>query len=122
MHPITGDSDTDYSTWEPLCDQREFEELMHQTVTEEAPRLFAVVQVLGERLDGRIAGWGLAFKDRVEVISAETGSRLTLVSAERAARLFARRATPQRPQIYTHVMWATTTLPSACDRPHSTVE
>lgn len=37
-------------------------------VADEAPRLFAVVQEYGDRVDARCAAWGIAFEDRAHVV------------------------------------------------------
>jgi hypothetical protein len=52
----------------PLCGEESFAADLAIMVNEEAPRLFAVVQELGVRVDSRIAAWGMAFEDRVDVI------------------------------------------------------
>lgn len=70
----------------PLCGEVEFTELIDQMVAENAPRVFAVVQELGDRVDGWIAAWGMAFEDRVEVIGADGGLRMTLQAPEAALR------------------------------------
>ncbi|MCA1671371.1 MAG: hypothetical protein LC799_03935 [Actinobacteria bacterium] len=41
----------------PLCGEAEFTELVGELVADEAPRLFAVVQEYGTRVDGRIVVW-----------------------------------------------------------------
>jgi hypothetical protein len=71
-----------------LCDEREFAAILEQMVADEAPRLFAVVQEYGDRVDGRIAAWGMAFADHVEVISVERTRRMSLRTPENALRLF----------------------------------
>ncbi len=73
-----------------LCGDAEFAELVTEMVNEEAPRLFAVVQELGERVDGRIAAWGMAFEDRADVVRDGGGSVLSVRSPERACRLLGR--------------------------------
>lgn len=70
----------------PLCGEAEFSELIDQMVAENAPRVFAVVQELGDRIDGWIAAWGMEFEDRVEVIDADGGLRMTLQAPETALR------------------------------------
>ncbi|MEC3982783.1 hypothetical protein [Amycolatopsis sp. H20-H5] len=94
---------------EPLCDEDEFAELLKELVATYAPRLFAIVQERGERVDGRIAAWGLAFEDEVEVLSVDNGSRPTLRSPERALRGFSR-----RPLVSARVVWVD---PDAADPP-----
>lgn len=84
---------------EPLCGEGEFDDEIHAMVRDDAPRRFAVVQVLGERVDARIAAWGLAFEDRVEVVHVQGAVRMSLRTPERA--LFAFRG----PQISTKIVW-----------------
>ena len=55
--------DVDPSELAPLCDEAEFNELVDELVADEAPRLFAVMQVYGEQVDGRIAAWGTRTRD-----------------------------------------------------------
>ncbi|MGW1677838.1 hypothetical protein [Saccharopolyspora sp. NPDC002376] len=57
-------------------------------VTESAPRLFAVLQKYGERVDVRIAAWGMAFDDHVEAVSIDGGLRMNLRSPADAGRAF----------------------------------
>lgn len=86
---------------EPLCDEAAFDELIRELVAFELPRRFAVVQVYGTRVDARIAAWGLAFDDGVEVFSVDRGVRMRLCSPDLALRLF-RRA----PGIASRIVWA----------------
>ncbi|MCX4796142.1 MULTISPECIES: hypothetical protein [unclassified Streptomyces] len=72
---------------EPLG-RREFELLAEDLVRETAPRVFAVVQELGEREDGVVAARGLAFEDRAEVVLTEGVSRLSARTPESALRFF----------------------------------
>ncbi|MGH3932554.1 MAG: hypothetical protein ACRDTF_21555 [Pseudonocardiaceae bacterium] len=102
--PEPGDDDqheaVDPATLAPLCGAAEFTELVDEMVADEAPRLFAVVQEYGTRVDGRIAAWGMAFEDHAEVVAVEGGLRMSLSSPQRAIRLFGR-----RPHITTRVVW-----------------
>ncbi|MGH3695490.1 MAG: hypothetical protein ACRDRX_16140 [Pseudonocardiaceae bacterium] len=107
-------------TLAPLCDEAEFAELVKELVADEAPRLFAVVQEYGERVDGRIAAWGIAFEECAEVFGVDRSQHLRLPSAERAARAFSR-----RPQITARVVWVDPEPPTRpsihsdvpCDQP-----
>lgn len=83
--------DVDPSALAPLCGEAEFDELVDELVADEAPRLFAVVQVYGDQADGRIAAWGMAFEDHADVVGVDGGARMSLRSPERAVRRFARR-------------------------------
>jgi len=94
----------------PLCDEAEFAELVDEMVADEAPRLFAVVQEYGKRVDGRIAAWGMAFDDRAEIISVDDGTSVSLSSPERAALGFNR-----RPNITARVVWVNPDAATAPD-------
>ncbi|MFB9691052.1 hypothetical protein [Amycolatopsis plumensis] len=71
-----------------VCDELEFAAILEEMVADEAPRLFGVVQEYGERVDGRIAAWGLAFDDHTEVVSAGRTRQMCLQAPENALRLF----------------------------------
>lgn len=72
----------------PLGDEAAFAALLNDMVAHEAPRLFAIVEEYGERVDGRIAAWGMAFTDRAEVVSVERTQRMSLQAPENAVPLF----------------------------------
>jgi hypothetical protein len=69
----------------PLCGREEFAELLGGMVADGAPRLFAVVQEYGDRVDGRIAAWGMAFEDRAEVVGVDGFRPARVTSPDRAA-------------------------------------
>lgn len=71
-----------------MSDEPGFAAIMESIVADEAPRLFAIVQEYGERVDGRIAGWGMAFDDHAEVASLDRAIRGSLHVPEDALRLF----------------------------------
>jgi len=72
--------------------EEEFAQEVAELVADEAPRLFALVQEHGERVDGRVIAWGMAFDDHADAISVGRGLRGSFPSAERARRAFSRRA------------------------------
>lgn len=74
----------DPSGMRPLCDEGKFATVLESMVADNAPQIFAVVQEYGDRVDARIAAWGIAFGDRVEVFSVERGMRMSLQSPEQA--------------------------------------
>lgn len=78
----------DPSELRPACDEEEFAEILEGMVADEAPRVFAVVEEYGERVDGWIAAWGMAFDDRAEVVSVQGGMRMSTRSADSALRGF----------------------------------
>lgn len=82
----------------PLCDERTFSEIMAGIVADSVPRVFAVVQEYGERVDGRIAAWGLALDDRVQVVSVRGRAHSTAPTAEECLREY-RLGTHIRPRI-----------------------
>lgn len=86
-HPLD-QSIPDPSGLMPLSDEPEFAAILEEMVADEAPRLFAVVQEYGERVDARIAAWGIAFDDHAEVVARGVQGRLR--TPEDALRLFNR--------------------------------
>ncbi|MGH3822609.1 MAG: hypothetical protein ACRDRA_07180 [Pseudonocardiaceae bacterium] len=86
---------------EPLCSEEEFAQEVRELVADEAPRVFALVEEYGERVDGRIVAWGMAFQDGTEVVGVN-GLHLRVASAERAQRAFSRRRTIR-------LVWTSTT-------------
>lgn len=83
-----------------LCDATEFAELMAEMVTDDAPKVFAVVEEYGNRFDARIAGWGLAYADHVDVIGVDGGVHLGAPGPETVLRRFGRRA-----MVTAHTVW-----------------
>jgi hypothetical protein len=75
----------------PLGTEEEFAAMIDEMVAEDLPRVFALVEECGERADGRIFGWGMAFEDHAELVSVGGGVRGSFRSAESARRTFARR-------------------------------
>ncbi|WP_433262066.1 hypothetical protein ACQPZF_28490 [Actinosynnema sp. CS-041913] len=78
----------------------DFEEFVSEMVADDAPRLFAVVQVYGEQEDGDVAAWGLAFEDHAEVLRVGGGTRMRLRSPDRAVRLLSR-----APDVSARLVW-----------------
>ena len=72
--------------------EEEFAQEVAELVADEAPRVFALVEEYGERVDGRVIAWGMTFDDHAEVVSVGHGLHGTFPSAERARRAFSRRA------------------------------
>ncbi len=85
---------------EPLGTEEEFVTLIDELVAEDAPRVFALVEECGERVDARILAWGMAFEDHAEVVGVYRGVYGRFRSAENARRTFARRRTVR-------LVWAT---------------
>lgn len=91
---------------EPLCDEEEFADLIAEMVRDEAPGLFAVVQEFGEREDGRIAAWGMAFTDHATVLRGQD-AWLHLSSPDRARQLLSR-----VPDVTARLVWVSAPEPS----------
>lgn len=72
----------------PLCDEPAFAALLAEMVSDEAPRVFALVEEAGVRADGRIVAWGMAFQDHVEAVSVNGHTRCSFSTMERVRRLF----------------------------------
>jgi hypothetical protein len=84
----------------PLCGATEFAGLVTEMVADHAPRVFAVVEESGTRVDARVAGWGLAYEDHVDVIGVDGHVHLGAASPERILRRFGR-----RPRTTAHIVW-----------------
>jgi hypothetical protein len=70
----------------PACDEHEFAGILEAMVADEAPRLFAVVQEYGERVDAVIAAWGMAFPDHAEIVAHQL--RMSVREPENALHMF----------------------------------
>lgn len=81
--PLTGPPDhEDPADLTPLFDESRFVAEVERMVVNQTPRLFAVVQEYGERVDARIAAWGFAFADHAEVVSVDGGIRIRMGAPE----------------------------------------
>ncbi|WP_406691988.1 hypothetical protein REH65_08330 [Saccharopolyspora sp. ID03-671] len=78
------DSSADESGLTPICSRARFTELIEGLVADFAPKVFAIVQEYGDRLDAEIVAWGIAFDDRAEVVDVDGGLRMSLETPERA--------------------------------------
>jgi hypothetical protein len=72
----------------PIGTEEEFAAALATFVTGVAPRVFAIVQEYGPRVDARIAGWGLAHEDHVDVIGDGNDVHLGASSPEDMLSLF----------------------------------
>ncbi|MEU4447773.1 hypothetical protein AB0K14_12690 [Actinosynnema sp. NPDC050801] len=66
-----------------------FERHMLNLASEDAPRVFAIVEEWGDQHAARVAGYGLAFDSRADVNSVEGDFRLSAQSPETALAVFA---------------------------------
>lgn len=70
----------------PFIDEPTFAAILEGMVADEAPRLFAVVQEYGERMDGVIAAWGMAFDDHADVVGRYL--QASVATPDDAVRMF----------------------------------
>lgn len=71
--------------------ESDFAAVAQALVSETAPRLFALFAELGEREDGEVAAWGLAFDDEALVLPVGGGRTLMVFgTAEQAHRRLSR--------------------------------
>lgn len=78
----------DPSERSPLCDEEQFASVLRSMVAVNAPRLFAAIEEFGERVDARIAAWGVDFDGHAEVVTVDFGMRMGLASPEDALPVF----------------------------------
>lgn len=71
-----------------LCTEPDFAALLERFVADVAPRLFALVEEAGERLDARIIAWGMEFADRAELVWVGRAIRGSFSCADRAREVF----------------------------------
>jgi hypothetical protein len=76
---------------ELLCSEEEFTQEVRELVAADAPQVFALVEEYGERVDGWIEAWGMAFDDHIDVLGVNGGLHASLSSVERVHRVFSRR-------------------------------
>lgn len=92
----------------PLCDAEEYEDLLATMVAEHIPRRFVVVQEYGCRVDARIAGWGLAHADGIDVIGADRSLHVAARSEEAVLRRFGHRG-----RITARIIWCDPPTPDS---------
>jgi hypothetical protein len=74
----------------PLGTPEEFHQLMVELATDYAPRRFAVCEEYGDRVDGRVYAWGVAFEERVWLSADDRSLTGSFVNAENAMRVLRR--------------------------------
>jgi hypothetical protein len=85
--------DRDFPTSPPgdlaaLFDTGQFAAEVERLVAQGAPRVFAVVQEYGERVDARVAAWGFDFGDHSEVIPVDGAVQIRSEAPEAALGAF----------------------------------
>jgi hypothetical protein len=104
----------DLSELPSLGDEREFAAMMDDLIAGEMPRLFAIVQEYGERVDGWIAAWGMAFADHAEMIFDNGARWMTLRTPDKALRVL-----KSDPHVRTRLVWLS---PAAATHPKAAAE
>lgn len=105
---MTTDGDTlddlvpDPSSLPPLYGSAEFTELVTGMVTDHAPRVFAVVEEYGTRVDARVVGWGLAYDDHVDVIGVHGTVHLGAAAPDKVLSRFG-----WGDRLTAHIVWPT---------------
>lgn len=74
----------------PIETWTDFLQLCAEMVSDCTPHLFAVVQEHGDRENGWIAGWGMAFSDHCDVLTVDARRWARVGSPAEAERLFDR--------------------------------
>lgn len=72
----------------PLTDEATFAGILASIVADAAPRVFAVMQEYGDRVDARVVAWGLDFGDSAAVVDPDGGLTMRLGRAEDCLRAF----------------------------------
>ena len=80
-----------------------YEDAVRGMVAELAPRRFAVFQDFGDRVDGRVAAWGMAFDDRAEIVDANGSTWLSTTTPEKALDHYVR-----LPEVTSRIIWVDT--------------
>ncbi len=92
----------------PIGDEELFTAEIDKMVAEDAPRVFALCEEIGDRVDAVTIAWGMDFDGRAEVVSAaHDGVRGVFGSAERARTLFS-----AHDKIKVRLMWVRDTASS----------
>lgn len=77
----------------------DFQRELREMVTADPPRVFALCEEIGEREDGHVRYWGLAFDDCAELVAAVGNFRARFKSVESAVGHLSRRRK-------LHLIWA----------------
>ncbi|MGW0433792.1 hypothetical protein ACWDV4_14800 [Micromonospora sp. NPDC003197] len=78
------------ATPQPLGTPEEFHQMLVDIAVDFAPRRFAICEEYGDRLDGRVFAWGLAFEEQALVSDVECRFLGRFQAADSAVRLFSR--------------------------------
>jgi hypothetical protein len=79
----------------------DFTGLVAEMVTDQAPRIFAIVLEYGDQVDCQITAWGMAFDDGAYMATVDGRNQYSLAEPENALRYI-----PTRPDTTAHFVWA----------------
>ncbi|GAA2685806.1 MULTISPECIES: hypothetical protein [Actinosynnema] len=102
---VTG-HENDWDEDSPVYTEEGFDTLVRDIAADEMPRLFAVVYEQVPRQGAEVAAYGLAFRDRAELIAPDGASRMTSSNADQATALLA--ASTGDEQVKAHLVWIST--------------
>ncbi|WP_326556663.1 hypothetical protein [Micromonospora sp. NBC_01796] len=74
----------------PLGTPEEFHQLLLELATDYAPRRFAICEEHGDRIDGRVFAWGMAFEDHAWLCADDSSLVGKFATAENAVRVLSR--------------------------------
>jgi hypothetical protein len=77
-------------TPQPLGSAEEFHQMLVDLVNDHAPRRFAVCEEHGDRVDGEVFAWGMAFSDSALLVDDHQSFTGRFADAAGAVRLFSR--------------------------------
>ncbi|ATE58005.1 hypothetical protein [Actinosynnema pretiosum] len=86
-----------------MIGQGDYHRWLKQEAREQAPRLFAIAYEIGDREDGEIAAYGLAFDDHAETVDVDDGHHTRSEDAAHALALYERFAAPDN--LKAHLLW-----------------
>ena len=72
----------------PLGTREEFQAELHALARDYAPRRFAICEEYGDRVDGWVEAWGMAFAGQILAYQEQTGAITIGGSAEQMLRRF----------------------------------
>ncbi|ONI84274.1 hypothetical protein ALI144C_15550 [Actinosynnema sp. ALI-1.44] len=79
----------------------DFNTMIAQIVTDQAPRVFAVVLEFGEQTDAEIVGWGLELDHGAYMVTADGRNQYALAEPGNALRYLRNRS-----NVKPHLIWA----------------
>jgi hypothetical protein len=91
---------------QPVADRAEFTELIAEMVSDQAPRVFAIVVEYGDRVEAQVAAWGLALDESAYMITTDGKNQFHLTEPENAVKYVRGRS-----GTVAHLVWAT---PRSC--------